>query len=563
MSNHKLRTVSVASVCVLSCALVSACRNGGQSTTLPRGILSFTQGSVDSQLERIRGMSLSPSVCGSSNGQFPADTSIPYEWAPIAPSGNYRYPTVDEHQFIAGGAMTKWEPSATATDPLGVRGDIMFAHPFGSDYSWDLALNPASYLALNYVRPGQGNNIPLHVEIERGLFPYQDFGWGQPKYADSVLVKGDWIMDCGHPDSPHSEIHPPSFLAFGRAINADTTVALAFASLYRTTQLYNPDASVAYDLTNYRRFNDPDTKPFPAHLTDEVTKVYALKSNRLEAHVLVEPTDFESVAWNVCAPSHRPVDATMEYSYHFTARTGVAIQTFPDQTNGCLEVVAIQTPNFVPAPLAKPNYVPWSWADIEAAASENTNPPKPAHVKQKIYDRICSNAGLCGPGIRYVGIERDPLIDSYPTQSPLAAAGADSPSAVSSADDQPFPFYGRVRVSWKVGAPPQTSLAADPSQLTWVNGPTTQKTVSITNQGGSGSTTYQLGSVTIAGDAVADYRLTADSCSGATLPPKATCQITVVFVPKAIGSRDAAVIVMDSAGVRRLTVPLTGPGLIQ
>jgi hypothetical protein len=185
-------------------------------------------------------MSLSTSICGGSkDGQFPADPNILYEWAPIVVPGNLPYPTIDEPQFVAGGGIVKWEPTATSSDPLGVRGDIIFAHPFGSDLSWDLALSSASYLALNYFRLGMGNNIPLHVEIERGLFPYQDLGWGVPRIGDSVLVKGDWIMDCGHPATAHSEIHPPSFLAMGRAVDANTTIAMAFASPYRTTQLYN------------------------------------------------------------------------------------------------------------------------------------------------------------------------------------------------------------------------------------------------------------------------------------------------------------------------------------
>jgi hypothetical protein len=253
----------------------------------------------------------------------------------------------------------------------------------------------------------------------------------------------------------------------------------------------------------------------------------------------------------------------MDYSYHFTARTGVTILTFPEPANGCLEVIAIQSPNFLPAALAAPKAVPWSWADIEAAASGDIYPSRPAHVKQRIYGTLCSEAGLCGPGIYYQGIERDPLIDSYPSQFPLPAAAADGPLGVASGDNQPFPFYGRVRVYWKLGAAPESTLVADPSQLIWVNGPTTEKTVTITNQAAPGATSYELGSVAMAGDAVADYKLTNDSCSGVTLPPKGTCQITIVFLPKAVGSRDAAAVFVDSTGVRRMTVPLTGPGLIR
>jgi hypothetical protein len=203
-----------------------------------------------------------------------------------------------------------------------------------------------------------------------------------------------------------------------------------------------------------------------------------------------------------------------------------------------------------------PNHVTWSWADINAAASEQEQ--HPIDVKQMIYDRLCNHGkGDCLP---YAGIDRDPIIDRYPDQHPLAGAGAASPILISTADTQPFPFYGRVQVSWKVGAPPASYLAASPAQLAWDNGPSAPMTVTITNENGSAST--QLGTVTIQGDSAADFSLTADSCSGASLPANASCQITLTFTPKGTGSRDAAVIVTDNGGVRRLTIPLTGPGLI-
>ncbi|TMA99752.1 MAG: hypothetical protein E6J64_21405 [Deltaproteobacteria bacterium] len=46
--------------------------------------------------------------------------------------------------------------------------------------------------------------------------------------------------------------------------------------------------------------------------------------------------------------------------------------------------------------------------------------------------------------------DHPPLIDAYPALPTRAAADADSPTAIdAAADDQPFPFYGRVRVGWK------------------------------------------------------------------------------------------------------------------
>lgn len=531
--------------------LLTAC-GGGASSSPPGLILSFTQGAIDQQTNTIKGIAISPQpIC--KGGAFPVDSNTLYEWAPVVPSSSVPgRPTVDEQQFIAGGFLERWVPPGE---------DIMFAHPFGADYSMDVSLNPVGYLYLNYVKPGGGNTIPLHVEIESGLFPYQDFGWGVPldHGQDAVLVKGDWILDCGHPSAYGSEIHPPSFLAFAHQKDSQTTEALAFASPYRTTQLYNSNEKLAYDFANYKRFSDPDTKAFPDHEMDEVTKVVELQSNNLEAHAMVEPTDFGNVSWNVCAPGTRPAESTLDYTYHFTARTGVGLQAIPNADTGCVQFIAVEGPAFSAAP-QKPNVVTWSWSEINKAASDQAG--KPTDVKAIIYDRL-HQKGLYLP---YIGIENDPKIDSYPALHPRPGASAEGPIGVTAgADDQPFPFYGRARVAWKTNpaVTPASTLVANPSQLSWYPNVSSPLAATVTNSAtGGGGSSYSLAKVTISGPAAGDYSIQSDSCSSKVLKPSASCTVVVIFKPSAAGSRDAVLSFPDKGGTVRLLIPLAGPGFV-
>jgi hypothetical protein len=330
--------------------------------------------------------------------------------------------------------------------------DVLASHPWGYDTEWDITLNPADFLRLNYVPPNVGNNLPLHIEIEQGLFPYGDFGW-TPRNADYVLVKGDWIFDCGHPSVYHTEIHPPSFIALARSSGA-TTTSLAVAIPYRTLQLYNPNEKLAYDLNNGFRFTDANTKPFPAHLVDEIHNVVALKSGRLEAHAMVGSTNLDNVDWFVCAPTPAPPQSQLTYTYHFTVRPGVGIVAIPNASSGCVEFLAVIGGGYTPAPI-RPRVVEWTWQDINRAVNQESS--KPIDVKQKIYDMIYQ--------LYNTAIERSPYIDQYPPLYPPGDATADSPIGITTngADDQPFPFYGRIRVSWApISLPPPPCIFGAP-----------------------------------------------------------------------------------------------------
>ena len=90
---------------------------------------------------------------------------------------------------------------------------------------------------------------------------------------------------------------------------------------------------------------------------------------------------------------------------------------------------------------------PWSWAEINKEASEQLDTT--VDVRMALINSLAplfpnaSQIPALQPG-------NDPLIDKYDTLLLRAGADADSPTTIDvNADDQPFPFYGRVRVAWK------------------------------------------------------------------------------------------------------------------
>jgi hypothetical protein len=68
--------------------------------------------------------------------------------------------------------------------------------------------------------------------------------------------------------------------------------------------------------------------------------------------------------------------------------------------------------------------------------------------RQKIIDALAS-LGITGD-VPALHQDTPPIIDRYDALQPHADAANDAPIRLTTAaDDQPFPFYGRVRVWWQ------------------------------------------------------------------------------------------------------------------
>jgi hypothetical protein len=328
----------------------------------------------------------------------------------------------------------------------------------------NIKLEPSGLTKLNLNGQPQ---LAMHAEIESGLFPYADLGWSKPQAGDSVALKGDWIVDCAHPGkpTPHvstdphlegygSEIHPPTFLAFARA-SGKSTDSIAIVNPYRPTQLYNGtgDGNLAQKFDDYRRFTDGGTGTFAASLDGELHD----STQHIGIHQLIQATDFNALGWRVCAQG--PANfGRFAYSYRFTARTGVVIQVVPDPKTGCVMFNAVQTSDYNPASQQRQN-VEWTWEDINQMVKDvgiiDSN-GQPYDVKAKItrsIDAGCESYHLKGWAcLQRYKLLHNPYIDRYqPLHTRPDAANPLLPSErviINGADDQPFPFYGRVHVEW-------------------------------------------------------------------------------------------------------------------
>jgi hypothetical protein len=160
-------------------------------------------------------------------------------------------------------------------------------------------------------------------------------------------------------------------------------------------------------------------------------------------HELVQPTDFGTVAWNVCAPPPKPQLATLAYSYNLTSRSGIGIDAYANEATGCVTFIAVQGPDYTPAPLKRRDNAIWKWNDIQDAA--------PGHfdIRQAIRDKTHGILPYAAKA------DNDPFIDEYDALHTRPGAAMLRPTdrvITQGADDQPFPMYGRIQVQWRLPA---------------------------------------------------------------------------------------------------------------
>lgn len=359
----------------------------------------------------------------------PDQAKVPLHWAPVVPGPVEGKATVEQPELFAEGTVSQTNRSDL---------DTSFDHPVGFDLNLDIALDaPFTFLADNH----DAQNHDLHTELESGFFA-DGFGF-QPQVGDRVVARGAWIFDCGHP-AYETELHPPSFLALARAQDPRTTVALALALPWRTTQLYGAVTAVADFAGDPFRLRNQG-EPFPRAFLDEIILAAATAKDHLELHALLEAPRFQQLAFTVCAPSPRPAKASLRFSHRFALRSGVALAAVAREDQGCVDYTLSMGAAYVPPQPNRTDRV-WPWATISAQASGQSG--QSLDVRQLIIGSLRS-AGLRTDGPAFLEAH-PPVIDAVAPLVPRADAAQDSPSAVAAgADDQPYPFAGRVRVWWE------------------------------------------------------------------------------------------------------------------
>lgn len=448
-----MKSKNVLGIACTTFALVG-CGTTGQAPTIISGVVTVEENTATkaNHVPSFATPTDASKVCGADK-QFlgelrdvdPDQSKVSWEWAPIMPGGP-KWPVVNEPYFWVAGTIEELTPP---------KGDIPFSHPFGDDYSFDIKVD-AAYNDLVYKGPEEPGI--LHSELESGLFPHQNYGlWYYPAKGDRVVAYGNWIIDCGHPQSYGSELHPPVMLAFGRVNKeANRTESHAFAVPYYTTQLYYPDAGKASDVGDQLRFQDSDVKPFPAYLKDEIVRNLKSQHDHLIVHPMVSANDFGVVGWWVCAPQPKPANAVGIYvHWHYTVRNGVGLVAMNHEDIGCVQFIATQGPDYKPMPLARMDRS-WEWSSINALAQQAAKDPS-LDVHQKIRDETqkilatmaLDPAGLIAWAVAESHIDATPIIDSYAPLSTLLDYHVDQGEGITVSDAQPFPFYGWANVSWR------------------------------------------------------------------------------------------------------------------
>ncbi len=354
-----------------------------------------------------------------------------WHWAPIVPGPQAALPTLSQPEFSLAGALAEVDDSGD---------DVLADHPFGTDVDADVAPDPAyAILPFQHLR-----STLLHTEVETRIFPRAALGY-TPAAGDRALMRGVWVLDCGHP--PYgAEMHPPTFMTYARSPDARTTVAAAVVVPYRSSLLFSQDARTATALLNTGRFTAGGTLAFPQAMISAVENAVLLGSSNLQTHPLMIPNRFDALDFLVCAPLPWPAGASLTASWRFTARSGVSVTAAQIDSAGCVRFTAAMSADYAPLPLSIAT-APWPWQALSDSASGQLGAS--IDVRQGIIDALKAR-GLDASQAPALQPDHPPLVDAYAPLQPHPGADQDAPTALDlKADDQPFPLYGRVRVFWK------------------------------------------------------------------------------------------------------------------
>ena len=256
----------------------------------------------------------------------------------------------------------------------------------------------------------------------------------------NVQVKWHWSPVVRGPDADKPTLDQPEFSLAGTLVDASDSSDDVLADHpfgFDVVADVTPDAPFAF-------------LPFNGPVFTQGALLAAVQNpsiQRLTTHALMTANRFDALDWAVCAPLPRPARATLDASWRFTARTGVTITAAPLEADGCVRILATMTSAYTPMPLAHAD-ADWPWADLSTSASNQLG--QTIDVRQALIDTLQQSGFPNASQAPALQPDHPPLVDTYAPLLARAGADADSPTALAAgADDQPFPFYGRVRVGWK------------------------------------------------------------------------------------------------------------------
>jgi hypothetical protein len=355
---------------------------------------------------------------------------VNWHWAPIVGGPQAATPTLSQPELSVAGTLVGADDSGD---------DVLSDHPFGTDVDADVAPDPAyGFLPFDHLR-----STYLHTEVENRIFPRAALGY-TPQKDDRALMRGVWVLDCGHP--PYgAEMHPPTFMGYARAADPQTTIAAAVAVPYRSSLLFSSDPTLSTAFANSARFSSG--MPFEQAMVQAIEYAVFLGSPRITTHAMMIGNRFAPLDFLVCAPLPRPAGAKLAASFRFTARTGVNVQATPIDSAGCVRFVASMDASYAPKRLDFAT-ADWPWQQLSDSASSQLGVS--IDVRLAIIDALKKKGFTGADASPALQIDHPPVVDAYAALQARSGADQDAPTAIDGkADDQPFPLSGRVRVGWK------------------------------------------------------------------------------------------------------------------
>src|SRR5437764_10589369 len=184
----------------------------------------------------------------------------------------------------------------------------------------------------------------MHSEVETHTLPRAALGY-TPAAGDRALMRGVWVLDCGHP--PYgAEMHPPTFVSYARKADDRTTIAATVVAPYRSSLLFNGDPALATALNNTARFSLG--KPFSQAMVTGIEEAILANKDRLTTHAMMIGNRFDAIDFLVCAPLPKPSGAKLQASWRFTARRGVTVKASKIESAGCVRFEASMSASYQP-----------------------------------------------------------------------------------------------------------------------------------------------------------------------------------------------------------------------
>jgi hypothetical protein len=188
-------------------------------------------------------------------------------------------------------------------------------------------------------------------------------------------VFGRWIVDTAHA-MHRAEVHPPVLTAVASVTAPDTTKAYFTSRPFLVSELYTPDQGSIY------KDSGGNDGTFYQHLINEIVKLNTFRSTLIECHpkVMQKPmrgTHLMRVQVRPPALPPNPVTAVtalgkkvLAVSYHFTVRTGVAVQVISSAAD-TIDVIVVLNSNTYKAPPLPTNFgIRYSESELKAENKE-------------------------------------------------------------------------------------------------------------------------------------------------------------------------------------------------